>query len=66
MFGYATDETVESMPLTHVLAHALIKRLNDLRKDGQLWWARPDAKAQVSDFFRSKNVKLISFGGGLL
>ena len=48
MFGYATDETEECMPLTIMLAHKLTKRLAELRHDGALWWARPDAKSQVS------------------
>ena len=47
MFGYATDETEECMPLTVVLAHALNKKLSDMRRDGSLWWARPDTKTQV-------------------
>ena len=52
MFGYATDETEECMPLTVVLAHNLNKKLSDLRRDGTLWWARPDTKTQVL-FLRS-------------
>ena len=47
MFGYATDETEECMPLTVVLAHALNKKLSELRRSGALWWARPDTKTQV-------------------
>ena len=48
MFGYATDETPELMPLPIQLAHALTHRLSALRKDGTLSWLRPDGKAQVS------------------
>jgi len=48
MFGYATDETEECMPLTVTLSHALNKKLSDLRRDGTLWWARPDTKTQVT------------------
>jgi S-adenosylmethionine synthetase len=48
MFGYATDETEECMPLTVVLAHAMNKKISDLRRDGTLWWARPDTKTQVT------------------
>lgn len=49
MFGYATDETVECMPLTVILSHSLNKKIADLRRDGILWWARPDSKTQVDD-----------------
>jgi S-adenosylmethionine synthetase len=47
MFGYATDETPELMPLTLVLAHKLNARIAELRRDGTLPWARPDSKTQV-------------------
>lgn len=48
MFGYATDETPEMMPLTAVLAHEIIKRLTKCRKENILPWLRPDAKSQVT------------------
>jgi len=48
MFGYATDETEECMPLTVVLAHALNRKLAELRRNNTLWWARPDTKTQVT------------------
>lgn len=48
MFGYATDETEQCMPLTIVLAHQLNKKIADLRRKGVLWWARPDSKTQVT------------------
>ena len=47
MFGYATDETEELMPLTVVLSHGLNRRIATLRRDGGLPWARPDSKTQV-------------------
>lgn len=48
MFGYATDETDECMPLTIVLAHKLNRQLADGRRSGLLPWARPDSKTQVT------------------
>jgi len=48
MFGYASDETEVCMPLTHMMATQLGKRLTDVRKDGTLWWLRPDGKTQVT------------------
>jgi len=48
MFGYATDETDECMPLTVVLAHGLNAKMAELRRSGVLWWARPDSKTQVN------------------
>ncbi|RCN53263.1 hypothetical protein ANCCAN_00323 [Ancylostoma caninum] len=48
MFGYATDETEEAMPLTLQLAHQLNAKLHALRRSGELEWARPDSKSQVT------------------
>ena len=48
MFGYATDETPEYMPLTLQLAHQINRKIAELRRDGTLWWARPDSKTQVT------------------
>lgn len=47
MFGYATDETEECMPLTIVLAHKLNAKMAELRRNGTIPWLRPDSKTQV-------------------
>jgi S-adenosylmethionine synthetase len=48
MFGYATDETKELHPLSHLLASRLAERFTQARETGELSWARPDAKTQVT------------------
>jgi len=58
MFGYATDETEELMPLTHVLAQKLVIRLSEARNSGELKWLRPDAKTQVTVEYRKEGGKL--------
>jgi S-adenosylmethionine synthetase len=48
MFGFACDETSQLMPMPIYLAHRLVERQSELRRDGRLSWLRPDAKSQVT------------------
>ncbi len=48
MFGYATDETEEMMPMPILIAHRLTQKLSEVRRNGTLPWVRPDGKSQVS------------------
>lgn len=59
MFGYATDETPEFMPLTHVLATQLGARLTEVRKNGILKWVRPDGKTQVVVEYRKDGGAMV-------
>ena len=71
MFGYASDETSDCMPLTHSMATRLGKTLTEVRKSGECWWLRPDGKTQVTieympqDFplgMRRAGMRLRNFG----
>jgi len=59
MFGYATNETEEMMPLTHVLATRLVVKLSELRNNGTLPWLRPDAKTQVTIEYKKEGGSVI-------
>jgi S-adenosylmethionine synthetase len=59
MFGYASDETPEMMPLTHVLATKLCSKLVEVRNKGTLPWLRPDAKTQVTVEYKKEGGRTI-------
>ncbi|MGI0063295.1 MAG: methionine adenosyltransferase [Nitrosopumilaceae archaeon] len=59
MFGYATNETEELMPMPIMLAHKLTKKLSDVRKSRELPWVRPDGKSQVSVQYEDGKPKKI-------
>ncbi|XP_024286803.1 methionine adenosyltransferase II, alpha-like isoform X1 [Oncorhynchus tshawytscha] len=55
MFGYATDETEECMPLTILLAHKLNHKMKELSANGECPWIRPDSKTQVTVEYRDNS-----------
>ncbi|XP_014843018.1 PREDICTED: S-adenosylmethionine synthase isoform type-2-like [Poecilia mexicana] len=59
MFGYATDETEECMPLTIVLAHKLNSKMAELRRNGTVPWLRPDSKTQVTVHYDQKDGAVV-------
>jgi S-adenosylmethionine synthetase len=59
MFGYATDETEEMMPLTHSLSTQLCKVMTEVRNNGTLPWLRPDIKTQVTVEYKKEGGRVI-------
>ncbi|XP_071336685.1 S-adenosylmethionine synthase [Trachinotus anak] len=59
MFGYATDETEECMPLTIVLAHKLNSKMAELRRTGIIPWLRPDSKTQVTVHYDQRDGAVV-------
>lgn len=57
MYGFASDETEQKMPIAVVLSHALSKGLEDLRKSGKVKWLKPDGKTQVT--FKGGKLKSV-------
>jgi S-adenosylmethionine synthetase len=59
MFGYASDETDEAMPLSHLLATKIGYKLTEVRKNGTCPWVRPDGKTQVTVEYKNENGRML-------
>ncbi|MDD5455728.1 MAG: methionine adenosyltransferase [Candidatus Margulisbacteria bacterium] len=59
MFGYATNENKEYMPLPIMLAHQLLEKLTELRKSGALPYVKPDSKSQVTVAYKNNKPEYI-------
>jgi S-adenosylmethionine synthetase len=59
MFGYATDETPELHPLSHLLATRLAEKLSQCRNNGTLPWVRPDGKTQVTIEYKDDHGAMV-------
>ena len=59
MFGYASNETAELMPMPIALSHRIINKITELRQNGTLKWLRPDSKSQVTIEYENGKPKRI-------
>jgi S-adenosylmethionine synthetase len=59
MFGYATNETPEMMPLSHMLSHHLVRHLAESSRDGTLPWVLPDQKSQVTVEYKNEGGAMV-------
>jgi len=58
MIGYATDETEECMPVSHLYSNKLVERLRECKDKGIIPWLGPDAKSQVTVEYKNQNGHL--------
>src|SRR5690348_7426049 len=63
MFGYASDETPELMPMPILLAHRITRTLAERRRAGDIEWLRPDGKAQVTAVYEDKQPVAVATAG---